>query len=234
MKSRQMAVVGLLVVLALAALVAGASASVLVSDPNLLSGKQVATSSNYGGDGSAGTFGCSANVVNGAGGGPTADFIFYSSNGGDTQQRVVIHGFDSSVNLVRIWSGTDLSPARVCIKSSTTNLSPTAADFANAQAVGESFETLLYDMTAISGWTQSGQGVDKMDLYYHDVVVNAAAGTKSLYLDFGQDNGGQYPGWGACRISEIQAFGVPEPGTVAMLVSGLVGLLAYAWRKRRQ
>jgi len=27
--------------------------------------------------------------------------------------------------------------------------------------------------------------------------------------------------------------GVPEPGTLALLAAGLIGLLCYAWRKRR-
>jgi len=27
---------------------------------------------------------------------------------------------------------------------------------------------------------------------------------------------------------------VPEPGTLVMLVAGIVGLAAYAWRKRKQ
>jgi hypothetical protein len=27
---------------------------------------------------------------------------------------------------------------------------------------------------------------------------------------------------------------VPEPGTLALLAAGLMGLLAYAWRKRKQ
>ena len=29
------------------------------------------------------------------------------------------------------------------------------------------------------------------------------------------------------------AYVVPEPGALALLSSGLIGLLAYAWRKRR-
>jgi hypothetical protein len=146
---------------------------------------------------------------------------------------MVIHGFDSAVNLIRIWSGNDRPPARVCIKSSTTDLSPTAADFANGQAVGESFGLLLHDMADISypsAWTQSGSGVDNMDLYYTDIAVNAPAGTKSLYLDIGYGSGG---GGDWTRISEVQAFAVPEPGTLTLLAGAILGLAAYAWRKRR-
>jgi hypothetical protein len=236
MRSRQNALVGLLVVLALAVMVGSANATFLVTDSNLLSGKSVAVSSSYGGDASSGTFGCPSNLDNGLGGGPTADFIFQSSGPADPQQRVVIHGFDSAVSLVRIWSGSDLPPARVCIKSSTTDISPSAADFANAQHVGESFETLLHDMADISypsAWTHSGSGVDNMDLYYTDIAVNASAGTKSLYFDFGADNP-HYPGWGACRVSEIQAFAsVPEPSTLVLLAGAIMSLAAYAWRKHR-
>ena len=31
----------------------------------------------------------------------------------------------------------------------------------------------------------------------------------------------------------INLVSTPEPGTIAMLAAGLVGLLAYAWRKRK-
>ncbi len=34
-------------------------------------------------------------------------------------------------------------------------------------------------------------------------------------------------------LSEIQFVTVPEPATTVMLVSGIAGLLAYAWRKRK-
>ncbi len=30
-----------------------------------------------------------------------------------------------------------------------------------------------------------------------------------------------------------EVVGVPEPGTLALLAAGLIGLLCYAWRKRK-
>ncbi len=38
---------------------------------------------------------------------------------------------------------------------------------------------------------------------------------------------------GMISLSEVQFVTVPEPTTTVMLVSGIAGLLAYAWRKRR-
>jgi hypothetical protein len=35
------------------------------------------------------------------------------------------------------------------------------------------------------------------------------------------------------QINRVSAGAVPEPGTVVLSLTGLVGLLAYAWRKRR-
>jgi hypothetical protein len=68
---------------------------------------------------------------------------------------------------------------------------------------------------------------------YKEFLVNAAAGTKSLYFNFGTTGGGDV-GWNIARISEIQAFAaVPEPSTVALLASGVMALLAYAWKKRK-
>lgn len=224
MATRSAVSVALLVVFSLAAMVGSVTATPLVSDDNLLLGLTPVVSSVFAGNASSGTFGYPANLTNGAGGGPTGDFIFQV---GDSQQRMVVTGFDSAVSLIRIWSGSDLFPGQVAIKSSTTA----------GLGLDGTFETELPGLAyndSISAWTASGLGVDGMQMYYIDAAVNAPAGTQSLYLNFGGGrSSGPNAGWGASRVSEVQAFApVPEPGTLALLATGLLGLLAYAWRKR--
>ena len=52
------------------------------------------------------------------------------------------------------------------------------------------------------------------------------------------DNNGDIVGYGTDSHGTYQAFEIlnvatPEPGTMTLLAAGLVGLLAYAWRKRK-
>ena len=34
-------------------------------------------------------------------------------------------------------------------------------------------------------------------------------------------------------VTEVQVIGVPEPNTIVLFAGGLIGLVAYAWRKRK-
>lgn len=210
LKNDWVAVVTLAFALSLAA--SNATASVLISDPNLLSNKEAVSSSvwetNY-----------ASRATDGLGTPDgTGHFIFNY----DSDQRLVIHNFDSSVSLIRIWScDNSLSPTQVTIKSSTTNTTSLAA---------ASYETsLTAGAVALStsswGFTTSG------GMGYVDFNVNAPTGTKTLYFNFG---GANAAGWaGVADISEVQAFtATPEPATLYLLVSGVLGVLAYAWRNR--
>jgi hypothetical protein len=54
------------------------------------------------------------------------------------------------------------------------------------------------------------------------------AGVEKARYAFTGSSGAQGP-----RVAEVLAQSVPEPSTVVLLTSALLGLLAYAWRKRR-
>jgi autotransporter-associated beta strand protein len=77
-----------------------------------------------------------------------------------------------------------------------------------------------------------------------DFDYNDTVGTSDLSIvltNFGQTlpstfNVSSYSDLSAEAIGMMNAAGiktVPEPGTIALLAAGLLGLLAYAWRKRK-
>jgi hypothetical protein len=113
---------------------------------------------------------------------------------GDSDQRLVIHGFNSPLAVVRVWRAEDRVPQQVTIRSSHADRSSlNAADY----------ETTLADRSSLS-FNDAG---------YADVAVKAPAGTQSLFLDFG-DRTEYYPagGWkmpAGVRTVEVQAFAAP-------------------------
>ena len=77
-----------------------------------------------------------------------------------------------------------------------------------------------------------------------DFDYNGTVGSSDLSIvlaNFGQSlpssfNVASYTNLDAAAINMLNAAGietVPEPGTLALLAAGLLGLLAYAWRKRK-
>ena len=54
-----------------------------------------------------------------------------------------------------------------------------------------------------------------------------ATNPTTSYIGFGNDDA-----WGYIDNVKL-SVATPEPSTLALLATGLLGLLAYAWRKRR-
>jgi hypothetical protein len=154
------------------------------ADANLLSGKDVVASSQYGGY-----------LASAATDGTAAQHVFAD---GDSAMRLVIHGLNSAVQQIRMWrntTDTNRVPAQVTIRSSTSD---------NA-ALTDTFETSLIQAMALgpAAFTDGCLTIN----------VNAPAGTRSLYVDFGGADASGSPH--GDRIVEIQAFAAREPSTPA-------------------
>ena len=165
---------------------------------NLLLGKPVTASSAY-----------NANFVpSTVTDGLANEFAFADD---DSTRSMFINGFDSAVNLIRIWAVNDRFPSTVMIESTTVANSTNPGDYTT--------------LATVANPVFNSQG-------FMDVAVNASAGTQGLEFLFGP--GSNAPGTG---ISEIQAFAtgqvVPEPPSIALVACGVTSLLAYAWRKRK-
>jgi len=175
-----------------------------MTDENLLSGRTAVASSVYGGSFSP------SYVTDGT---ANQQVFFGTADGGsDSDMRLVIHDIDSEegLDVIRIWrdmNDTNRQPGQVSIRCS-------ANDTASLEAA--SYETELASLLSLDF------GMEE----YVDILVNAPAGTQSLFLDFGgvDSNGSAY----GLRIPEVQAFAMPEPATITILLSGLV----YGYRRR--
>jgi hypothetical protein len=80
--------------------------------------------------------------------------------------------------------------------------------------------SVLYNGQVKKSVTLTGSGNSGANIFQLGRISNETGGSSLTYGNVGFDN------------LVIQAP-VPEPGTMALLTTGLVGLLCYAWRKRK-
>ena len=129
---------------------------------------------------------------------------------------------------------TDTSTFTVsAITESSNGVLGQMANFNNAN----SYQWLLASTTGtmpsnlVSLLTLDGSGFQNALASTGHIYLAESSDYKSLYLDYSPTGGNGHAFVAAGPA--ISAAPVPEPGTLAMLAVGLVGLLAYAWRKRK-
>ncbi len=90
------------------------------------------------------------------------------------------------------------------------------------------------DTTFGSDAADAAEAAGKGDARVHEINLAGLSGsTVHLAINNLGLTGSGLATW--ALLSEVQIFGtpVPEPSTIASLVMGMIGLLAYAWRRRK-
>ena len=104
----------------------------------------------------------------------------------------------------------------------------TTASAPNASTSDSSWTTI--GSYTNNGSTDADEGdVDGARRHQFDLNSPVTATGLRILVPWAADLGGAK----ANTIDEIEVYGTPEPSTIVLLATGLIGLLAYAWRKRR-
>ena len=81
--------------------------------------------------------------------------------------------------------------------------------------------------TRASNWTASWYvGSGSTPVYTH-TYTNAEGNPTIGYIEL------EHANWSGGNVDNLTLSSVPEPSAVVLLITGLVALLAYAWRRRR-
>jgi hypothetical protein len=137
---------------------------------------------------------------------------------GDTNQRLAITGFNSAVREIRLFSDpvdTRRLPPSLTIYYST--LSTTSLTSSDSNFTGSNGGLLVPTMSLSPA--SFDHPIAGANAAYLDLFVNSPVGTRTLLFELGDAAGlGD-------RVSEVQAFAVPEPGTLALATVAGVSML---------
>lgn len=140
------------------------------------------------------------------------DGLIFSDS--DTDQRLVITGFDSALTEIRFFTNTadpGRLPSSLVIRGSTSPAT-TLDDAAN------NYPVLLYSNLATTAATFDQPVPAETQIKYLSIPVTFPSNLQSLHISLGSANGS------GDRISEVQAF-VPEPASLGLLAAGAPLLL---------
>jgi hypothetical protein len=92
-----------------------------------------------------------------------------------------------------------------------------------------------YKLTVAPGATTASFLVDGTTIFSNvPLLDNSTWGLTSSYIEFGDNTGSSTTGGGTINYhSVVWSTTIPEPCAITILGTGLIGLLAYAWRKRK-
>jgi len=105
--------------------------------------------------------------------------------------------------------------------------------YAYLRAVDGSGSTIAGTYQQIDSVITAHDVMTPMPTFVLNTAANPAYVGGYIQVHFGFGGGGTTPYGDQFFIDNVQLTATPEPGTLVLVVVGLVGLLAYAWRKRR-
>jgi hypothetical protein len=161
---------------------------------------------------------------------------------GATNYRMSISGFNSDIDRVRFFEAgffQRTSPSVDLYYSSAVTSSLNVADYTflgNFQIPNVYYENI--DGAGSEGHRyltptdppENGPGTQASPINWSELTgLGIPSGTRSVLFNFAPDNSSNL----GVFFSEIQGYAVPEPSTIVVFGTALLGLVAYAWRKRR-
>lgn len=132
--------------------------------------------------------------------------------------------------------GDSLGPHTITLSGLTEDVTYDVRLYSRPYVVGDPNRTsiLTFDEDGVGG-NQASITIsqDNYDGSYAQYVsyVYTADSSGELVIKLSPNPGLPAYGWFMYGLTNEVVGAVPEPGTLALLATGLIGLLAYAWRK---